>query len=40
MASIQGYPPQIAIEFGRKAIFSTERPGFRELDEHIKNNKA
>jgi len=40
MASIQGYPPQIAIEFGRKAIFTTERPGFRELDEHIKNNKA
>ncbi len=40
MASIQGYPPQIAIEFGRKAIFSTERPAFRELDEHIKNNKA
>ncbi len=40
MASIQGYPPQIAVEFGRKAIFSTERPGFRELDEHIKNNKA
>ncbi|MCX7063205.1 MAG: flagellar motor stator protein MotA [Proteobacteria bacterium] len=40
MASIHGYPPQIAIEFGRKAIFTTERPGFRELDEHIKNNKA
>ena len=40
MASIQGYPPQIAIEFGRKAIFTTERPGFRELDEHIKNNKS
>ncbi len=40
MASIQGYPPQIAVEFGRKAIFSTERPGFRELDEYIKNNKA
>ena len=40
MASIQGYPPQIAIEFGRKTIFSTERPAFRELDEHIKNNKS
>jgi len=23
-----------------KTIFSTERPGFRELDEHIKNNKS
>jgi chemotaxis protein MotA len=40
MASIQGYPPQIAVEFGRKTIFSTERPGFRGLDEHIKNNKS
>jgi chemotaxis protein MotA len=40
IASIQGYSPQIAVEFGRKAIFSTERPGFRELDEHIKSNKG
>ena len=40
VASIQGYPPQVAVEFGRKAIFSTERPGFRELDEYIKQNKS
>ena len=36
LASQQGYSPQIAVEFGRKAIFSTERPSFRELEEHVK----
>lgn len=36
VASLQGYAPQVAVEFGRKAIFSTERPGFRELEDHVK----
>lgn len=36
VASLQGYAPQVAIEFGRKAIFGAERPGFRELEEHVK----
>lgn len=36
LASQQGYSPQVAVEFGRKAIFSTERPTFRELEEHVK----
>ncbi len=36
VASLQGYSPQVAVEFGRKAIFGAERPGFRELEEHIK----
>lgn len=36
VASLQGYAPQVAVEFGRKAIFSTERPSFRELEEHVK----
>lgn len=39
VASLQGYAPQIAVEFGRKAIFSTERPGFRELEDHVKRRK-
>jgi chemotaxis protein MotA len=39
VASLQGYAPQIAVEFGRKAIFTSERPGFRELEEYIKGNK-
>jgi len=36
IAAQQGYSPQIAVEFGRKAIFSVERPSFRELEEHVK----
>ena len=28
LASMQGYAPQVAIEFGRKVLFSTERPTF------------
>ncbi len=37
IASIQGYAPNMAIEFGRKTIFSTERPGFKELEDSIKS---
>lgn len=40
VASQQGYAPQIAVEFGRKAIFSTERPSFSELEEHVKRKPA
>jgi chemotaxis protein MotA len=40
LASMQGYAPQIAIEFGRKVLFSTERPTFAELEEHVKQKKA
>lgn len=36
LASLSGYPPTIAIEFGRKVLFSTERPSCRELEEYIK----
>ena len=36
LASQQGYSPQIAVEFGRKAIFSAERPSFKELEDHVK----
>ncbi len=36
LASQQGYSPQIAVEFGRKAIFTTERPSFQELEDHVK----
>lgn len=39
LASLQGYAPQIAVEFGRKTIYSSERPGFLELEEHVKNTK-
>ncbi len=40
LASMQGYAPQIAIEFGRKVLFSTERPSFSELENHVKQKKA
>ena len=36
LASMQGYNPTTAIEFGRKVLFSTERPSFSELETHVK----
>ena len=39
LASMQGYNPGTAIEFGRKVLFSTERPGFLELETHVKGKK-
>ena len=40
LASLNGYPPTIAVEFGRKVLFSTERPSFMELEEQIKQAKS
>ena len=40
LASLNGYAPALAIEFGRKVLFSTERPSFKELEEHIKMAKS
>jgi chemotaxis protein MotA len=40
LASLNGYAPALAIEFGRKVLFSTERPSFAELEEHIKQSKS
>jgi chemotaxis protein MotA len=39
LASMQGYAPQVAVEFGRKVLFSTERPSFTELESHVKGKK-
>jgi chemotaxis protein MotA len=39
LASMQGYAPQVAIEFGRKVLYSTERPTFTELEGHVKGKK-
>ncbi|MDO9237806.1 MAG: flagellar motor stator protein MotA [Aquabacterium sp.] len=36
LASMQGYAPQVAIEFGRKVLYSTMRPTFGELEAHVK----
>jgi len=40
MASLNGYAPQLAVEFGRKILYSTERPSFTELDGHVREVKA
>jgi chemotaxis protein MotA len=39
LASMQGYAPMTAIEFGRKVLYSTERPSFSELEGHVKTKK-
>ena len=36
LASMQGYAPAVAIEFGRKVLFSGDRPSFVELEAHVK----
>jgi chemotaxis protein MotA len=40
LASLNGYAPALSIEFGRKVLFSTERPTFLELEEHVKQARS
>ncbi|WMW81343.1 flagellar motor stator protein MotA [Undibacterium cyanobacteriorum] len=40
IASLNGYSPPIAVEFGRKALSSRARPSFRELEEEIRHAKG
>ncbi|MBW8899210.1 MAG: flagellar motor stator protein MotA [Massilia sp.] len=40
LASLNGYAPALAVEFGRKVLYSTERPTFSELEDHIKKSKT
>jgi len=37
---MNNYPPALAVEFGRKVLFSTERPTFNEIDEEIRQSKT
>jgi chemotaxis protein MotA len=39
MANLNGYAPQIAVEFGRKAIPGAVRPSFQEMDEYLQSQK-
>ncbi|MBA4262351.1 MAG: flagellar motor stator protein MotA [Comamonadaceae bacterium] len=39
LASMQGYAPATAIEFGRKVLLSNVRPTFAELEGHVKGKK-
>ncbi|WP_096663687.1 flagellar motor stator protein MotA [Polaromonas sp. AET17H-212] len=40
VASLNGYAPVLAVEFGRKVLFSTERPSFLELEAHIRKART
>ncbi|WP_148254125.1 flagellar motor stator protein MotA [Aidingimonas lacisalsi] len=40
LASLNGYAPQLAVEFGRKALHTAERPTFTELEEHVRSSKG
>ncbi|CNI15436.1 flagellar motor protein MotA [Yersinia massiliensis] len=40
LSSLHGYAPQIAVEFGRKTLFSRERPSFTELEDHVRQVKS
>lgn len=39
LANLNGYAPAMAVEFGRKVLASTERPGFLELEEFVKQKR-
>jgi chemotaxis protein MotA len=36
LATLNGYAPQLALEFGRKALDSADRPSFDELEAHVR----
>ncbi len=40
IASMSGYAPQVAVEFGRKVLFSRDRPTFIELETELKARKG
>lgn len=39
LASLNGYAPQVSVEFGRVILFTSERPGFNELESFIKQTR-
>ena len=39
LASLNGYNPQVAVEFGRKILYSTERPTFRSSKKASRKRK-
>lgn len=40
IASLNGYAPTLAVEFGRKVISAVQRPSFAEMESHFKQQKA
>jgi chemotaxis protein MotA len=39
VASVRGYPPQVAVEFARKLLFADVRPSFADLEAHLKGQR-
>ena len=39
LASLNGYAPPIAVEFGSKVLFTDDRPSFQELDDAVRATK-
>lgn len=39
LANLNGFSPQVCIEFGRKVLYSTDRPSFTELENDIRERK-
>jgi len=39
LATLNGCDPTTAVEFGRKILYSADRPTFQEMDKHIKSKK-
>ena len=40
LASLSGYAPSVAVEFGRKVLFTNDRPTFQELDDTVRATKV
>ena len=40
LASLHNNPPAIAVEFGRKVLFSSQRPSFNEMNDFLKGGKS
>ncbi len=40
LSSMSGYAPQVAVEFGRKVLYSNDRPTFGELEQELKARKG
>ena len=39
LASLGGSPPAVAVEHGRKMLFSANRPSFKELDDAVRGSR-
>jgi chemotaxis protein MotA len=40
LANLRGYNPKVAVEFARKSLAANTRPGFLDLEEHLKAPRA